>query len=552
MSTRLAVVAACFFLSGATGLVYEVLWLRMLSLVFGHTVFAITTVLAAFMAGLSLGSFAFGRVADRRRSPLALYGALEIAIGLACAAVPFALPWLERGYLGLAATFEFSFLAFGLAQFALLFLALLVPTTLMGGTLPVLSRLFATDRESLAARVGALYALNTFGAVLGTAAAGYVLLPALGTRRTIWLAVAANLLVGLVALLLAQRSDKRGRPPVDSPALIAPEAPGPARAGLIGWALAASGAASMIYEVGWTRALALVIGSSTYAFTAMLLAFLLGIALGSALFARLAAARRAGPAAFAYLQLFIGAAALLILPAFERLPAVLLHALNVSLAPGFVLAVQVALAIGAMLVPTLLIGATFPCAVRLTARSVERVGVDVGRLYALNTLGAIAGTVLAGFALVPHLGVGRALRVGVLLNLAIGLGLALAARRELGGRRLAAATVLAGVGALGAAALPAWNPLVMASGASIYVRSYQSWVKGFDLSPALERERLLFYEDGPSATVSVHEQDGLRYLRVNGKTDASTGEDMHTQLMSGHLPMLLHPDPKTVLVIGLG
>src|SRR5215470_9200403 len=156
----LAGVVACFFLSGATGLVYEVLWIRMLGLVFGHTVFAVTTVLTAFMAGLGLGSWMFGGLADRQTRPLRLYGLLEIGIGLFCFAVPLLLPLVESVYRALARALGLSFLAFSLAQFALVLALLLPPTTLMGATLPILSRLFVHDARTLGRRVGFLYSLN--------------------------------------------------------------------------------------------------------------------------------------------------------------------------------------------------------------------------------------------------------------------------------------------------------------------------------------------------------------------------------------------------------
>src|SRR5919109_807044 len=294
----------------------------MLGLVFGHTVFAVTTVLTAFMAGLGLGSWVFGRLADRQGRPLRLYGVLEIGIGFFCLAVPLLLPAVEAIYRGLARTLGLSFLAFSLAQFVLVLALLLPPTSLMGATLPLLSRLFARDARTVGRRVGFLYSLNTLGAVVGTALAGYVLLPALGMRGTLTLAAAVNLIVGAIIVLLDSQL-----PTVSAPAVARAETPPPsASAILVIVGLAVAGAASMIYEVAWTRALSLVIGSSTYAFTAMLLAFLLGLALGSAVFSRVFGARPVGPTAFGLLQLGAGAAALAILPVFERLPDLVVRA----------------------------------------------------------------------------------------------------------------------------------------------------------------------------------------------------------------------------------
>jgi len=204
-STGFALIWLCFFLSGATGLVYQVVWLRMLGLVFGHTVYAITTVLAAFMAGLALGSFVFGRLAPRLGNLVASYGWLEIGIGLYCPTIPLLLSAAAWGYLGLYTWLGLSYNAFSLVQFGLVFLLLLVPTTLMGGTLPVLSQALARRELEVGRTVGALYGLNTAGAVVGVVLAGYFLLPAFGNRATLLCAAFANLAVGGLALILARK-----------------------------------------------------------------------------------------------------------------------------------------------------------------------------------------------------------------------------------------------------------------------------------------------------------------------------------------------------------
>lgn len=551
-------VILCFTLSGVTGLVYEVLWVRMLGLVFGHTVFAITTVLAAFMAGLGLGSFLLGRSIDRQTRPLRIYGMLEIGIGLSCLAVPFVMPFVSALYLALHRALSLSFFAFSLAQFALIFLLLLVPTTLMGATLPVLSRFFAHEGTAVGRGVGFLYALNTFGAVLGTAFAGYFLLPSFGMRGTVYLAATLNIGLGVLAMIYDLHVQSLGLAAPAPGQAARGDAPDDARgfsrvlAALTVVGLGLSGAASMIYEIAWTRALSLILGSSTYAFTSMLLAFLVGIALGSALFSRWWGHRPVDPLAFGFIQLGIGLSAVLILPAFGRLPDVLLRILAISLAPTFVIVVQVAVSIVAMIVPTLLIGASFPCAINVAARGFRHVGQDVGRIYAVNTLGAILGTVAGGFVLIPVMGVANTVKVGVMLNVLVGVILAIVSMPIASRRRLTAAAALTVLTLAALVSVPAWNRAVMASGVSVYAKTYASLGTGVTLSDALVEDNLLLYEDGISATVTIHQRGGNIYLKVNGKTDASTGADMHTQLMSGHLPILAHPDPKFVLVVGLG
>lgn len=549
-STGFGLIWLCFFLSGATGLVYQVVWLRMLGLVFGHTVYAITTVLAAFMAGLALGSFVFGRLAPRLRNLVATYGWLEVGIGLYCPAIPLLLSAAAWVYLGLHAKLGLSYGAFSLVQFGLIFLLLLVPTTLMGGTLPVLSQALARRELEVGRTVGALYGLNTAGAVVGVVLAGYFLLPAIGNRATLLLAAVANLVVGALALVLARK--RQSASAVEPEPAVAFGAGVRDRVSLGGRltvvALAVSGGVSMIYEVAWTRALALVIGSSTYAFTAMLVAVLTGIAGGSALYSWFWGTRRASPRTFAALQAGIGLVTVLALALFPRMPELFLASIAWSASPTVVQLVQLVVSACALLPATLLIGATFPCAVAVVAHDPARIGQHVGRVYAANTVGAIAGAAAGGFLIMPAFGIHGSLAVAGATNLGLA---ALLLAATAGPRRLqwmsAAAAVLAAIGAL---RVPPWDQSVMSSGPAIYAHRYRG--KPEEWSRQLRRQTVLFYRDGVTSTVSVHRVNGNVYLRVNGKTDASTADDMATQLLLGHLPLLVHREPRSVLIIGMG
>src|SRR6266508_65170 len=528
------IIVLCFFLSGATGLVYQVVWLRLLGLVFGHTVYATTTVLAAFMTGLALGSLLAARTMPRLRKLIAIYGSLEVGIGICCALLPVTLDSAAPLWVGLSSALGLGYNGLLLVEFVLVFALLVVPTTLMGATLPVLSQALVGDSGGARRDVGALYAINTFGAVLGVALAGYVLLPALGNRATSMLAASGNIVAGAIALVYSRHASRRAgplaAPPVAGAPLAAPkDAPPGAPQGGLGpvpgatlttVALAISGAVSMLYEVGWTRALALAIGSSTYAFTSMLLAFLVGIAGGSALYSRLSPERGLSPAAFALVQ-----------------------------------AAQFAISAGALLVASLLIGATFPCAVAVVAQNRTDIGRQVGRLYGANTVGAIVGSIVAGFVLMPLLGTQAMLETGAAVNLVLASALFATSARALPRRSLqwrwpATAACLVAAGAV--LVLPHWDQRVMSSGAAIYARFYVNASRGQDLAALLRGQRIVYYRDGLSATVAVSKAGEHLFLRVNGKLDAGTAGDMPTQLMSGHLPLLLHADPKKVLVIGLG
>ena len=264
-----------FFASGATALTYQTLWVRELQLVFGTSTFAISTVLAAFMGGLAAGGFIMARYADRLTRPLYVYGWLEIGIGIYALIFPFIVSALAPVYLTAWRALQPGPVMFGLIQFALVGTALLLPTAAMGATLPLLAR-FATHNVGDAGdRVGTLYAINTFGAVIGTLLCGFVLLPQLGRLNTGLLAAGANVVLGLAALQLSRWASEEVRTPGPSgPMPHLPTLP------VVTVAIGLAGFSALVYEVAWTRLLGLMLGGSTYTFSVMLVAFLVGIALG--------------------------------------------------------------------------------------------------------------------------------------------------------------------------------------------------------------------------------------------------------------------------------
>ncbi|HSC70733.1 MAG TPA: fused MFS/spermidine synthase [Candidatus Methylomirabilis sp.] len=550
----------CFFLSGASGLVYEIVWMRMLGLVFGHAVFAVTTVLAAFMGGLALGAALLGRLIDRWGRPLRVYAVLEGAIGLYALVAPALFAAAQTAYVWLYRTLGLSLPGLTLIQFILVSLILLVPTTLMGASLPVLGRFFIRHLDGLGRKVGDLYALNTAGAVLGSAAAGFFLLPALGVTVTTILAAAANLGIGAWALMadrwggaLSEASALRPRAEESVPPGLPADGPPtlPMRLVLIGVGI--SGAASMMYEVAWTRALRLVVGSSIYAFSAMLTTFLVGLALGSFLFGRIWGRRRVEPILFAWFEIAAGLTALLLIPTFARLPELVLSLFSVlSPSAGGAVLIQFALSFLVMIVPVTVIGGTFPCAVQICSRALPRLGRDIGTVYSVNTTGTIAGAVLAGFFLIPWLGAQGAMTLAAALNTAVGLAVLAAVPCVRPIRRLAGIPI-ALLFLVGMLLFPGWDRQVMLGGVSIYATKFTSAPDpAARFREEISSRQLVFHREGLNSTVAVERTDRATSLKVDGKVDASNGVDMATQLMSGHLPVLLHPRPERVLVIGLG
>src|SRR3990170_8466738 len=401
----------CFFLSGAASLVYQVVWTRMLTQIFGNTTYAIATVLSAFMAGLAIGSYLFGRIADRGKNDFLLYGILEAGVGV----YGFLVPWIflitQKIYgpiFGLNESYPFLF---NLVLFFLSFILLVFPTLLMGATLPVLSRFYVRSFSQFGRRVGDLYATNTLGAVIGCAAAGFFLIPGLGMRMTVYVAAGINLVIGLVIVVVDRMRDKDAAElapqAAAEPTAAASEAAAPSwLAWVVLGTFGASGFASLVYENAWTRALTLVIGSSIYSFTTMLVTFLIGLALGGFIYARFMGGREARLSTFGLIELWVGLAALATIPLFERLPLIFLRLLH-----GFgdtfslFLTVQVLLSALVMFVPTVLLGMTFPLVARLFTQSLYRVGSGVGSSYAVQALGAVLGAFAGGFVLIPHLGV---------------------------------------------------------------------------------------------------------------------------------------------------
>ncbi len=530
---RFALLLLCFFLSGLAALIYQTAWTRQFAFVFGTSELAIATVLAAYMGGLATGAAAMGRLAGRIRRPVLVYGLLELGIAASALAVPAALRAATLVYVGIFGASELGGEALGLAHALFYLLAssliLLVPTGLMGATLPLLAR-HAVRRESeIGSRVGTLYATNTAGAVVGTLAAAFALLPRVGLEHTVHVAVGANALVFLAAAALA-----RGAP---APPAVPPAAPAGASPGR--WILplvAVSGAVSFSYEVLWSRLIGQLLGGSVQGFATMLASFLVGIAGGSALAARLADHPARAARAFAWAQLGTGGLSLLAFSALDRMPAFSSRLADWSGAPLFADAV---IAAATLLPGALCIGATFPLAVRVLARHEAEAARESARVYAWNTLGAIAGAVGAGFFLLPALGFAGMLTLAVASNATIALATALAlpsGRLRLAGVAVAGLTLLA----LLRPQTP-WNLLR----ASVF-----RGIAGLD--------RVVHYGVGRSATVLLGTQHGGWRLLTNGLPEAFVaprgasrgGGAVHQWL--GAIAGLARPEARRMLMIGLG
>jgi spermidine synthase len=552
----------CFFVSGASGLMYEVAWNRMLGLVFGNTVFATSTVLTSFMAGLALGSYLSGRYADRIRRSLTAYAFLEIGIGLYCFLIPLLINLVKGIYLPLQRSLQLSPYPFTLVRFILCFLLLMIPATLMGATTPIFSRFYVRRGERPGHGLGRVYAFNTFGAFLGVVLSGFFTIEHLGVRNTINAAVAGNITVAVACLLIDRVHAKAEVVKAQAPTEEIPEAPGLSKDRrltlivlMIG--LGTSGFAAMAYEVAWTRILAMIIGSSVYAFSIMLATFLVGIALGSFLFSMIAGKKSVSLIWFGAAELMIGFAAILMLPVFERMPFYFVSIFEVFERNYAALELSKFLLCSmVMIVPTILLGSLFPMVTQICTRSFSELGRRIGTIYSVNTLGNIGGSFICGFILIPYIGIQNSVIFAAALNMAVGCA-ALFFHQALKFKyraMISGASVVMGV--LCALVIPSWDKMIISSGPSVYAPQYAETKRGIEREKGISGlgEVLLYYREGVEATVAVRKRPktGTVVMAINGKVDASNSGDMYTQLMLGHIPLLLNPDSKTAMVIGLG
>jgi spermidine synthase len=559
-----------FLLSGATSLVYEVVWLRKLILIFGSTQFATSTVLSTFMAGLALGAFIAGRRLSRSKiAPLKLYGILEIMIGAYALIVPFLFSALSPIYQQLwDAGLSESFLGLSVAKFIGIAIVLLPPTVMMGATLPILARQIADDPERIGGKVGTLYAINTFGAVAGTFAAGFILVPKLGVQTTLFVTAAINGILGLTAIWLSTRlasPANRKEAPTSTPTKARTTSSRALLLVLVVFGF--SGFAALVLEVAWTRVLALVMGSSVYAFSLMLLAFLVGLAFGSAFFAGYLRKRpRTDPALLlAFLLTSAGLLAYATSWGFRALPRAFAEIYFYTQSPNDWITgshwmtadqwmvVQFLFGLLIMFPATFAFGGIFPTVLQLHAKELDKVGASVGTVYASNTFGTIIGAALAGFVLIPTLGVLPTVTTIAAIEILLGVIVAVAVVHS----SQRARRVLIGVGliafALVLAVRPTWDVRLMNSGVymNLFGEGYTDW-ESFS-AVVYDNNEPVFVEEGLTATVLVADQPrfGNRYLAVNGKIEASTQSDLETQLVCSHLPLLMHDNPKDVMVIGL-
>ncbi len=560
-----------FFLSGASGLIYEIVWTRLLSLVFGVSSFAISTVLTVFMAGLGIGGYIFGRLIDKRGNPLKVYAVLEILIGLYAILLPNIISLTEWLYIKLHVLTGGSFLLLSAERFLISFFILIFPTTMMGGTLPVISRFLIKSENRIGVDMGVIYSLNTFGAVAGCIITGFYLIEVAGVTQSLYLAAVLNLIAGGGAYIISnyklQITNYKLESKLQSPNHKLRTPNSKLQTEFLLLAFGFSGMAALSYEVLWTRVLILILDNTIYAFSIILFTFLLGIAGGSFIFSKIQDSRfkiQDSIIPFAVFQILIGIMGFLSLLLFTN------HNLLASQLNNFISWASQFVGIGhwrgkvfatflmtflIMIIPTMLMGASFPAVTQTLRFELQNVGKSIGRVYLTNTIGAIIGSFSSGFILLPLIGIQKSIIFTGAIPLIFGIIIILLPLLHppltKGGRR-------------GGKLLRYFiSILSITISVIIIIFIFRSGdiPRLISISKIDKGNEILYYKEGIGGTVLVSSQETdltpfrkpVKRLWING--DPIAGEfrgALQLERLQAHLPLLFHPDPKEALIICFG
>ncbi len=539
---------ACFFISGAAGLIYQVCWVRILSLVFGNTVYAVSMVVAGFLSGLAIGSHYWGKKADTAKTPLKMYVLMEAGIAVSALAITLLITVLDNAIVSVMTPESVNSGGWLIIRYVLVFIILLPPTMLMGGTLPVMGRMVTGSLESIGLDISSIYAFNTYGAMAGSFLSGFILIPQLGLWGAIEIALGLNLLVAAVIWLTRDKDAKEvvAVPVVEVRQKSSPKskkAKGQSRGEDPGFSassyprgralmlFAMAGFCSMAFEVLWTRAFSVSFKSTVYLFSNLLTVFLFGMAAGSWFFGRFLDKLKDPMWLFGLAEVGIGLLGLTSI-------GVLAKSVDMAMSfrtmfgemtlatDAFVMFIVMAIAFS---LPTFLMGLAYPLICRVTTKEMGVLGENMGGVYAVGTFGGIVGAIVSGFGLIPLIGDQKGIIV------------------------VSAVAMLAGIIAVSSSfqrKAMAW--VVPLSGFAIIITIALTGIFNVDMGIGLKTgDKLLFTQEDAIGTVKVAEEkaNGPLMLLVNSYQLATSGD---VAVRFGHMPLLLKPDAENVLVISLG
>jgi len=518
-----SIVLALFFLSGFTGLCYEICWIRSAGQIFGSTNFAVSSVIALFFTGMALGSHYFGSRSKQYLQPLKVYALLEIGIGIFAAFSLYLLSIFEIPYHLLYPVFFQNSFVISVIRLLLIALVIIPPTFLMGGTLPLFTEFYETTGRSTSDRLAFLYALNTIGAAVGCLVCGFLFLPLLGVRTTL-------MFIGLLAIsggtyILYALKNEIHCPLSEALGVVEEQSKpihfiDPSERALLYAVIFGTGFCALSYEILWTRFLSLITHNTVFTYTISLLIALVGIAFGS----YLSHTRKQSDNHVLMLGAVQIISALFVLLSFLR-PTSMWEWAASSESPLVVLMTCTNL----MLIPSLLSGLSFPLLFDFIRHTDLNTGSRVGRALSINTVGCVTGSMMTGFVLLPILGMHVTLVITTYLCLVLGIFVIVFLDRSLSRRNRAIATVIS---------LSAWGCLIYGTD----VRLPQDYLaKG---------KNLIDFVEGKNSFISVTRKNGDIEMEMDRMWQGQKSKGH--QIMAAHLPMLLHPAAKDVLVVGVG
>lgn len=546
-----ALILLLFLGSGMAGLIYQVLWTKLLTLTFGVTIMAVSAVLTSFFGGLALGSYLGGRWIDKYEDGLKWYGLAEILIGLYALSFSWLLILNNSAYVLIAQHLAMDFYGLSILKFILSAILLAIPTTLMGATLPILSKILATSQTRFAKNIGGLYAINTIGAVIGAIATAFFLIPNIGMKTLLYSVGALNIVIGGLAVFISKSYSKgnetnRGYNIPEEPKSITQDNYLPAYFStllILGFAL--SGFTGLAYEVIWTRMLGFILTGTTYAFAIVLATFLTGIAVGSFVFSQFLDRFKTLSGTISLLavvEAMIGLSSIGLIILYDKMPAFdFYNKIDATAVWGEFVYLNFFTSFISLFLPTFLFGATFPIVCKIYGWQIEKIGSKIGNIYSVNTIGGIFGSFISGFVLIPFLGMQNSIVLMGYVNLGLGVLFMFFNPSVRNHVRYIFLTISLAATIILTLLLPQNMPKSL----------HESFLKS--------NESMLFYEEGTAATVMIAERAGKdltasnKRLWVNGNmATAAFYDGLQINRFQGVLPMIIHPNPKDVLVICFG
>jgi spermidine synthase len=552
-----------FFISGFAALVYQIVWFKYLGYFIGNSSYAQAIVLATFMCGLAAGSYWVGKRSDSVKSPLLLFGALEFLVGIYCLAFPLIIFLVQKlffstvGFIGL----ETDGTAILFLKVVICIFSILIPSVLLGGTLPVVIKAVTNKINESGQKIGLFYSVNSLGAVFGCFFAGFYLIELIGLKYTIFTAAFLDIIIGLYVIIIFEKTTIRKA--LDSLKITTPsikpfvEPLKDINLKVYGIIAFLTGASAMIFEIIWVRLLIPVIGSTTYSFTIMLITFITGIAVGSYIFSRITQNVKNEIKLLIFCQFGIVIFLFITLPIYSRLPYYFLILANYFPREysyfNLYLFSQLAICFSVILIPTILMGISLPALIKTAVKDIKVLGNNTGFIYSLNTLGAVVGSLVAGFFLIPYLGIKMTVDFGIAIYFLIGFFFILRFFSFKNTFSISFIIAILASGIFYNAFFSKWNYSIMLSEVPRLIITNHTAPDSFQaFLEKITPDELLFYKEGKGGTVAVTKVNNELILFTNGKGDSNSSKDMPTQILLGQIPMLLHAQPDTVLVIGLG